>query len=201
MQTKLNLIIAKAKQDKRAKFTSLAHLINEENLAKCYSELKRNKACGIDEMTVQEYGENLKERLNLLVEAMKSKRYQPQPVKRVYIPKAGTDEKRGLGIPTIEDKLVQIMLKKILESIYETNFQDCSYGFRPNRSCHQAVNALDKAVMRKPVNFIVEVDIRKFFDNVQHDWMVRCLEERVKDPNILWLIKRVLKAGSKSGCR
>ena len=195
MQTKLNQIIVKAKQDKRLKFTSLAHLINEENLAKCYSELKRNKACGIDEMTVAEYGVNLKERLNLLIEAMKSKRYQPQPVKRVYIPKAGTDEKRGLGISTVEDKLVQIMLKKILESIYEVDFLDCSYGFRPNRSCHQAVNALDKAVMRKPINFVVEVDIRKFFDNVQHDWMMRCVEERIKDPNVLWLIKRFLKAG------
>lgn len=195
MQGKLNLIAAKARQDKRLKFTSLAHLINEENLAKCYSELKRNKACGVDEMTVEEYGNNLEERLKSLIDGMKSKRYQPQPVKRVYIPKAGSDEKRGLGIPTVEDKLVQIMLKKILENIYEADFLECSYGFRPNRSCHQAVNALDKAVMRQPVNFVVEVDVRKFFDKVQHDWMIRCLEERIKDPNILWLIKRFLKAG------
>lgn len=201
MQSKLNLIAAKAKQDKRLKFTSLVHVINEENLAECYSELKRNKACGIDKMTVEAYGVNLKERLNLLIEAMKNKRYQPQPVKRVYIPKAGSEEKRGLGISTVEDKLVQMMLKKILESIYEADFLECSYGFRPKRSCHQAVNALDKAVMRQPVNFVVEVDIRKYFDNVEHKWMIRCLEERIKDANILWLIKRFLKAGViEAGC-
>ncbi|MFP3032609.1 MAG: hypothetical protein ACEY3M_16320 [Wolbachia sp.] len=122
MQNKLNQIAVRAKQDKRLKFTSLVHLINTENLARCYKELKRNKACGVDQITVESYGENLNEKLEVLVESMKRKQYQPQPVKRVYIPKAGSKEKRGLGIPSTEDKLVQIMLKKILENIYEENF-------------------------------------------------------------------------------
>jgi retron-type reverse transcriptase len=115
MQVKLNQIAIRAKQDKRLKFTSLIHHVNEANLAECYQELKRNKACGIDGETVEAYGKNLKERLSQLVESMKSKQYRPKPVKRVYIPKAGKNEMRGLGIPSVEDKLVQIMLKKILE--------------------------------------------------------------------------------------
>ncbi|WP_353271727.1 group II intron reverse transcriptase/maturase [Wolbachia endosymbiont (group A) of Nomada goodeniana] len=195
MRYKLNQIAIRAKQDKRLKFTSLVHLINTENLARCYKELKRNKACGVDQITVESYGENLNEKLEVLVESMKRKQYQPQPVKRVYMPKAGSKEKRGLGIPSTEDKLVQIMLKKILENIYEANFLDSSYGFRPGRNCHQAVNALDKAVMYKPINYIVEVDIKKFYDNIQHKWLMRCLRERITDPNLLWLVKRFLKAG------
>lgn len=195
MQVKLNQIAIRAKQDKRLKFTSLIHHVNEANLAECYRELKANKACGIDGETVEAYGKNLQERLNQLVESMKSKQYRPKPVKRVYIPKAGKNEKRGLGIPSVEDKLVQIMLKKILEQIYEAEFLDVSYGFRPKLSCHDAVKALHKAGMTKPINYIVEVDIKGFFDNVNHYWLQRCLEEKIVDRNLLWLIRRFLKAG------
>jgi group II intron reverse transcriptase/maturase len=195
MQVKLNQIAIRAKQDKRLKFTSLIHHVNEANLAECYRELKANKACGIDGETVEAYGKNLQERLNQLVESMKSKQYRPKPVKRVYIPKAGKNEKRGLGIPSVEDKLVQIMLKKILEQIYEAEFLDVSYGFRPKLSCHDAVKALHKAVMTKPINYIVEVDIKGFFDNVNHYWLQRCLEEKIVDRNLLWLVRRFLKAG------
>ena len=195
MKGKLNQIAHKARQEKGLKFTSLVHHVNEENLALCYQELKRNKACGIDGVTVEAYGGNLEGNLKQLVEKMKSKRYRPKPAKRVYIPKAGKKEKRGLGIPSVEDKIVQIMLKKILESIYEADFLDLSYGFRPGRSCHDAVNALDKTVMTKAVNYIVEVDIKGFFDNVSHYWLQRCIEERISDPNLLWLIRRFLKAG------
>lgn len=192
---KLNQIAVRAKQDKRVKFTSLVYLINAENLAECYRELKRNKACGIDQITVEAYGENLEEKLKTLVDSMKRKQYQPQPVKRVYIPKAGSKEKRGLGIPSTEDKVIQVMLKKILENIYEADFLDNSYGFRPGRSCHQAVKAINKAVMNKPINYIVEVDIKKFYDNIQHKWLMRCLRERISDTNLLWLVKKFLKAG------
>ena len=195
MQVKLNQIAIRAKQDKRLKFTSLIHHVNEANLAECYRELKANKACGIDGETVEAYGKNLQERLNQLVESMKSKQYRPKPVKRVYIPKAGKNEKRGLGIPSVEDKLVQIMLKKILEQIYEAEFLDVSYGFRPKLNCHDAVKALHKAVMTKPINYIVEVDIKGFFDNVNHYWLQRCLEEKIVDRNLLWLVRRFLKAG------
>jgi len=196
MKEKLNLITEKAKRDKRVKFTALIHHINAENLAQCYQFLKRNKASGIDDVTVEEYGCELKENINNLVERLKTKQYRPQPVKRIYIPKPGkADEKRGLGLPTVEDKLVQLMVKQLLEAIYETDFLECSYGFRPNRNCLQAINRLDKEVMSKPVNFIVEVDVRKFFDTLSHYWMQRCLEERVADPNLLWLVRQTLTAG------
>jgi len=195
MKVKLNQIAKKAMQDKGFKFTSLIHHVNVDNLVLCYRELKRNKACGIDEVTVEEYGENLQGNLKLLVEQLKTKRYRPKPVRRVYIPKAGKLDKRSLGIPSVEDKIVQIMLKKILESIFEADFLENSYGFRPNRNCHTAINALDKFVMTKPVNFVVEVDIKNFFDNVSHYWLHRCLEERISDPNLLWLVRRFLKSG------
>jgi group II intron reverse transcriptase/maturase len=196
MKEKLNLIADKAKRDKRFKFTSLIHHINEVNLARCYKELKRESAGGIDNITVEEYGRDLEKNLKDLVGRLKTKCYRPKPVKRIYIPKAGKpDEKRGLGLPTVEDKLVQIMVKKLLEAIYEADFLECSYGFRPGRNCFQAINCLDKEVMCNPVNFIVEVDIRKFFDTLSHYWMLRCLEERVADPNLLWLVRRILKAG------
>jgi len=195
MEAKLAQIARKAQQDDKLKFTSLIHHVNEANLVECYQELKRNKACGIDGQTVEAYGENLDENIKQLVRRLKSKTYHPKPAKRVYIPKAGKEDKRGLGIPSVEDKLVQIMLKKILERIYEADFLDVSYGFRPKLSCHDAVKALNKEVMSKPVNYIVEVDIKGFFDNVDHEWLQRCLEERIIDKNLILLIKRFLKAG------
>jgi len=194
-EEKLKLIAERAKQDKKRKFISLVHHINEESLAECYRELKKDKACGIDGVTVEEYGANLKGNLKYLIHRMKTKRYRPQPMRRAYIPKPGKKEKRPLGIPSVEDKIVQICLKKILEAIFEQDFLDCSSGYRPNRSAHTAINQLDKVVMTKGINYIVEVDIKKFFDEVKHYWLIRGVEERVKDPNFLWLIRKFLKAG------
>ena len=192
---KVNLITERAKQDKKMKFTSLVHLLNEESLAACYRELKKDRACGIDGVTVEEYGRNLESNLKDLVIRMKAKGYRPQAVRRVYIEKPGKQELRPLGIPSVEDKIVQLGLKKILEAIMEQDFLDCSNGFRPKRNCHRAINRIDKVVMTKPINYIVEVDIEKFFDRVQHYWLLRCVEERVSDPNFLWLIRKFLKAG------
>lgn len=192
---KLKLITERARRERKVKFTSLAHLLNEESLETCYRELKKDRASGVDEVSVEEYGEALKENLKSLVNRMKMKQYQPKPVRRTYIPKAGTAELRPLGIPSTEDKLVQKGLMKILEAIFEQDFLNCSHGFRPKRSCHTALRALDKVVMTKPINAIVEVDIEKFFDNVNHYWLLRCIEERVSDPNLLLLIRKFLKAG------
>ena len=136
------------------------HLMNEENLNKCFGKLQKNKACGIDEVTVEAYGNNLEITLLSLVQRLK-KKYKPQPVKRVYIPKPGKSELRPLGIPAVEDKMVQMALKEILESIYEQDFLDCSHGFRPNKNCHTAIKQLNDAVMKHPINYVVEVDIRE----------------------------------------
>jgi RNA-directed DNA polymerase len=209
VNNKFPQITVKADADKGFKFTSLAHHINEELLWKVANELKPDKAMGIDNISVAEYLENGKANIESVVSRMKDKTYRPKPVKRVYIPKPGKDEKRPLGIPATEDKLVQLGVKHILDAIFEPDFLDCSHGFRLNRSCHTAIDRLDKAIMTKPIQHVVEVDIRKFFDNVNHYWLLRCLEERISDPNFLWLIRRFLKAGvmehgmftdSNSGC-
>jgi len=197
MQTKskLRLITEKAKRHQTLKFTSLMHLINEELLRECHKKLRKNAACGIDGVTVEVYGKELALNLEKLIERLKSKDYKPSPVRRVYIPKPGKKEMRPLGIPTVEDKLVQMAVKIILERVYEPLFKDNSHGFRPKRSCHTAIRQLDKAVMKCPTNYIIEVDIAKFFDTVNHYWLLRCLEERIKDPNFLWLVRKFLKAG------
>lgn len=191
----LSLIAAKAKTNRKEKFTSLAHLLNAEMLTDCFRTLNPKKAIGVDGTTVEAYAQNLNSNVTNLVTQMKSKEWRPQPVRRVYIPKPGKKEMRPLGIPSTEDKMIQEGVKRILESIYEQDFLPCSHGFRPGLGCHTALKSLDQCLMKKPVNFVVEVDIKGFFDNVAHDWMIRCLEERISDPNFIWVIRRFLKAG------
>jgi group II intron reverse transcriptase/maturase len=194
VETKLKHITQLAKDSPKIKFTRLMYLLNEGHLEQCYKGLKRDKACGIDGVTVEGYGENLKENLMELVGRMKALHYYPQSVRRVYIPK-GEGKVRGLGIPAVEDKVVQMGAKRILEAIYEADFCDSSYGFRPGRSCHKALDELDKTLMTKPINAIVDVDIEKFFDNVDHKWLMECLKQRISDTKFLRLIVRFLKAG------
>jgi len=133
--TKLALISERARKEPKLQFTSLAHLLNEEFLKECYYRLGRDRASGIDGVSWKEYGKQLDENLTNLVTRMKVKRYKPQPAKRVYIPK-NEHEKRPLGLPALEDKIVQKGIARILEAIYESDFLDCSYGFRPVRNCH-----------------------------------------------------------------
>jgi group II intron reverse transcriptase/maturase len=172
----------------------LSHLLDEGFLKDCYFKLGRERASGIDGVTWKEYGERLDDNLKGLVARMKAKRYKPQPARRVYIPK-DKNSKRPLGLPALEDKIVQKGIARILEAIYEADFLDCSHGFRPKRSCHQALKAVDKTIMNHPINHINEADIKGFFDNVSHPWMMEFLQVRIKDPSFLLLIRRFLKAG------
>jgi len=194
MRTKLAPQVLRAGENRNYEFTTLAYLLNEDFLKRCFGELKRNKAPGVDGVTVEEYEVNLDDNIRDLVVRLREKRYRPQPVKRVYIPKSGGG-KRGLGIPTVEDKVMQTGVKIILEEIFEVDFLDVSYGFRSGRSCHDAIVALDKVVMSKPVNHIVDMDIKSFYDTIDREWLMRCLKQRVKDPNLLRIIGRFLKAG------
>ena len=194
METKLALLTQRARENPKRKYTSLAHLLNEDFLKECFWELKRDKAAGIDGVSAKEYEANLEGNIKDLVSRMKAWKYKPQSVRRVYIPK-GDGSKRGLGIPVTEDKVVQLGIKKILEAIFEADFMDVSFGFRPNRSCHEALNVLDKTIMTKPVNYVVDMDIEKFFDTIDHKWLMECLRQRVVDRSLLRLIVRFLKAG------
>lgn len=195
METGLTRIAKVAKAKPKEKFTSLAHLINEPMLVECHRKMRARKASGVDAITKEEYDQNLTANIKDLIERMKRQAYKPQPVRRVYIPKPGTNQKRPLGIPGYEDKLVQMNLAKILNAIYEADFLDCSYGFRPGRSCHDALKALNKIIENKDINYIVDADIRGFFDHVDHEWMRKFIGERIADPNIKRLINRFLKAG------
>lgn len=194
MGTKLQDITQRAKENPEVRFTSLAHHLNEDFLKECCEELKRGKAPGIDRVTMVEYEADLEENLKELVNRLKAKQYIPQPVRRVYIPK---DDKtlRGLGIPSVEDKIVQMGIKRILEAIFEVDFLDVSYGFRPNRNCHDALDVVDKVIMTKPVNWIVDMDIEKFFDTIDHVQLMELLKQRIVDPSFLRIIGRFLKAG------
>jgi RNA-directed DNA polymerase len=192
--TKIASHAKRARDNPRYQGWSLSYLLNAEFLAHCFRELEADRACGIDGMTVKDYGQNLSGNLAGLVQRLKTMSYRPQPVRRVYIPKANGG-KRPLGIPAVEDKIVQMGLKKVLEPILEVDFLPCSYGFRPGKSCHQALDEAYLTIMTQPVNWVVDMDIKSFFDTVDHTWMVRCLEQRIRDRRLLRIVVRFLKAG------
>ncbi|MFC0274727.1 reverse transcriptase domain-containing protein [Metabacillus herbersteinensis] len=195
METKLLRIVEIAKSEPKMKFTSLTHLLNEESLVQCHRELPNKKATGVKGTTKEQYGENLEENIVDLVSRLKSKSYRPVPVRRMYIPKLNSNKKRPLGIPEHEDKIVQKGITKILNTINENDFLDCSFGFRPNRSCHDALKILNHYIEKKSVNYVVDVDIRGCFDNVDHRWMIEFLKLRIADPSLLRIIGRFLKGG------
>jgi len=169
--------------------------MTEEMLLGCYMRLKENAAAGIDQVTKKEYAHNLEANLAELVKRLHRMAYIPQPVKRIYIPKAGSKKQRPIGIPALEDKLVQSALVRIMQAIYEQDFIGDSYGFRPKRGCHDALRALSQTVEKERVNHIVEADIRGFFDNVDQDHLMSFLGHRIADKRVLRYIKRFLKAG------
>lgn len=177
------------------KHRNLMYHVNENTLKQVYKRLSRKKAVGVDEVTKDEYGKHLDENLADLIKRMKSYSYRPQPARREYIAKAGSKKLRPLGIPSLEDKLVQGVMTDILNVIYEPLFYDFSYGFRPGRSCHQAIHALDKMIFRNKVNYIVDADIKGFFDNVDHKILMKFLEEEIGDKSLLRYIVRFLKSG------
>ena len=194
MGTKLERIAEISATTKRPIFTSLYHLINADMLKQCHRELDGKKAVGIDEMTKEEYGKNLDSNIADLVRRLKNKAYKPLPTRRVYIPKAN-GKLRPLGIVAYEDKIVQLALKMILEAVYEPRFLKCMYGFRPRRGCHEAVKEVYQRTSHGKINFIVDADIKGFFDHIDHEWMMKFLEWHIQDPNILWLVRKYLKAG------
>lgn len=194
MQTSLRGIANRAASDKEHRFRNLYGMLNEESLLWCWQFLRKEAAPGIDRVDYKEYQSNLSSNVHDLVERLKGKRYRARLVRRHYIPKPN-GKLRPLGIPTTEDKLLQLAVAKILEAIYEQDFLGCSYGYRPGRSPHDAVKALTDELQYGRYCWVVEADIKGFFDNIDHDWLVRMLEERIDDKPFLRLIRKWLKAG------
>ena len=176
------------------KLQTLMHYVNRENLAEIHCRQVKGKASGIDGTTKSGYDEMLGTNLDDLLERMKKFSYRPQPVRRTYIPKEGSEKLRPLGIPSYEDKLVQGVMAEVLNVIYEPKFYDFSFGFRKGRDCHQAIAYLDDKLMGKSA-WVIDADIKGFFDNVDHDWMIKFLEHEIADKNFIRYVERFLKAG------
>ena len=196
MSTDLLRIREKARKEPDLVFTSLYHHVTDlDNLRACYEALDGTKAVGVDGVTKEQYGENLEESLHKLSGRLKRMGYRPQPRRRSYIPKPGSEKGRPLGISCFEDKIVELAVKRVLEPIYEEIFEDSRYGYRPGRSQHVCLDKLGRTIQQKRVSHVVESDIRGFFDEVSHKWTIKFLEHCIGDPRILRLISRMLKGG------
>lgn len=198
MSTGLLKVAVRAKREPACRFYSLAHLIDEERLAGAYDRLRSDAAVGVDGITKEQYGRDLERNLRDLHERLRTKRYRHQPIRRVHIPKE-TGKTRPIGISTTEDKVVQNALREVLEAIYEQDFLDCSYGFRPGLSAHEAVRALNRAVNAGEANWILEFDITSFFDSVSRPLLREMLQKRVADGSILRLVGKCLHVGVLDG--
>lgn len=181
-----------------AKLETLMNRVNEGSLKQAHREQEKKKAVGVDGVTKAEYEEKLEENVAELIKRMKRFSYKPQPVRRTYIPKAN-GKLRPLGIPSYEDRLVQSVMAWILNDIYEERFVESSYGFRPKRSAHMAVREINQTIMTKKVNYVLDADIKGFFDNVNHEWLMKFLENDIADKNFLRYVKRFLIAGVMEG--
>jgi group II intron reverse transcriptase/maturase len=194
--TNLTWIGQKARKEPELVFTSLYHHISDvDNLRACYDTLPARKATGVDGVTKAEYGRNLLENLQDLSARLKRMGYRPGPKRRSYIPKAGSQKGRSLGISNLEDKIVEEATKRTLEPIYEAVFEDSSYGYRPESSPHKCLDDLGRTIQQKKVNYVVEADVKSFFDEVNHKWLIKFLEHRIGDQRVIRLIIRMLKSG------
>ena len=191
-------VMERARKEPQGKMRSLAHHIDEEALERSYRRIRKDAAAGVDGVTKQEYGENLKDNLSDLHDRLKAMKYRHQPIRRVSIPKSN-GKMRPIGISTIEDKIVQGALRETLEAVYEQDFIDCSYGFRPGRSAHAAIKALNQSIRYGEANWILEADIESFFDNVDRPALQEILRERIDDKSLLRLIGKCLHVGILDG--
>lgn len=197
LSTKLCKIAERSSRDTKAVFSHLMPIFTVENLACCFDQLDGKKAVGIDGKSKQEYAEKLDQNLWSLVKRMKRMAYRPQPVREILIPK-GKGKMRPLGISVIEDKIVQSLFAKVLESIYEPLFRECSFGFRPNRSAHDAVRLVINSSFSEGISEVIDVDLENFFGSIDHDKLLALLSLKIKDETFLRYVLRMCKAGISS---
>jgi RNA-directed DNA polymerase len=194
MPTSLQGIAKKAESQKGYRFRNLYGRLNEDFLKQCWRDIRKEAASGVDQVSARAYEQHLDENIHRLVERLKQKRYRAKLVRRHYIPK-GDGTQRPLGIPAVEDKLLQLAVARLLEAIYEQDFLRCSDGYRPHVGALDAGDTLTIKLQFGRYAWVVEADIKKFFDTIDHDWMVRMLAERIDDGALLRLIRKWLKAG------
>lgn len=198
MSPGLAKVVERARREPEGRFHSLAHLIDVPALERAYGRMRKDAAVGVDGVTKEQYGQDLERNLRDLHARLVAKRYRHQPIRRVHIPKE-KGKTRPIGVSAFEDKLVQDAVREVLEAIYEQDFLACSYGFRPGRSAHDALRALDQAVHRGEVGWILEADIQSFFDSVDRKTLVEMLQARVADGSLLRLIGKCLHVGVLDG--
>jgi RNA-directed DNA polymerase len=198
MSPELLKVAERAKREPDGQFHSLAHRIDELALSRAYSRQRADAAVGVDGVTQEDYGQDLVGNLRDLHERLRTKRYRHQPIRRVHIPK-DNGQTRPLGISAFEDKIVQDALREVLQAVYEQDFLDCSYGFRPGRSAHDAIRALHLAANRGELNCVLEADIASFFDSLDRTALLGMLQERVADGSLLRLVRKCLHVGVLDG--
>ena len=191
-------VVERARRQPEAQFHSLAHLIDADALRRAFARLRTNAAVGVDGVTKEQYGQDLEDRLQDLLARLRSGRYRHQPIRRVHIPKA-PGRTRPIGVSVVEDKIVQRAITEVLEAIYEQDFYHCSYGFRPGRNAHQALQDLRASIQNNEANWVLEADIESFFDSVDRAALREMLQERVADGALLRLIGKCLHVGILDG--
>lgn len=191
-------VAERAKRDSNAQFSSLAHLIDEVALMRAFGRLRKDAAVGVDGISVEEYGRDLLTNIRALHTRMKAGQWRHQPIRRVHIPKE-KGKTRPIGISTVEDKIVQGALREVLEAVYEQDFMPCSYGCRPGRGAHDALRTLNGAIAKGEVNWILETDVRSFFDSVDRHKLVEVMRERVIDGALMRLVGKCLNVGILDG--
>jgi len=200
MSLKLLEVVKRAKREPEARFNSLAYMIDVPALSRAYGRMRNDAAVGVDGVTKEGYGVDLQACLQDLHARLKSKRYRHQPIRRVHIDK-GQGKTRPIGISAFEDKLVQDAVREVLEAVYEQDFLDCSYGFRPGRSAHDAVRRVDHIVHRGEVSWILEADVESFFDSLDRTKLEEMLRTRVVDGSLLRLVGKCLHVGVLDGAQ
>jgi len=194
MSTDINRIAELAREDAKRQFSSIAHLITVGKLYEAFRGLRKDASAGIDGVTYEQYETNAEENIQQLHQRLKEGKYQAQPLRRVYIPKED-GKQRPISIPALEDKVAQKAVVDLLNAIYEQDFLDCSYGFRPKRGQHQALDEVGRIICTRPIGWILEIDIRSYFDSIVRSALVEMIEKRVIDGSVLRLIGKWIKVG------
>ncbi len=194
MSTELDRISELAKEDAKRQFCSIAHMITFGALYAAFRGLRKKASAGVDGVTYEEYERDVAGNLQTLHERLKDGKYQAQPLRRVYIPKEN-GKQRPISIPALEDKIVQKAMVEILNAIYEQDFLDCSYGFRPGRGQHQALDEVGRVICTRPTGWVLEIDVTAYFDSIVRDQLMEMIEQRVSDRSVLRLIRKWIQVG------